>query len=532
MKRIYFIIGFLLFLLAGMTYLYFSNLNNIQVNSNLSLKLAAHNSSLVFSIQNNRSVLDILKGQELFNSLIGKEKVALINALQSTLQSKPELSQLIDNQNIYISFLPGENKQIDLLLTMQVMSDAKPETLINSLKSKNIDVAHTNNLYTIKLSDSLTIYLGIEKNVVLVSTAAAHITSALSSKGDQENTFLEFIQKNDKLSKNSLASLYINYNQIPLLLKAITPAANSAEFSILNKQNAFAHLSYNFSKERIFFSGETRINDTNSYYNLFTALRPEKIDVDKILPDNTANYSLYCTGGYPAWQKKLADLYVKGNISAAIQAKKQEINSTYHLNLDGTFLPNTGTQFLTFQLSNKEKLAAISLTNPDKLRQLLLDLSTDYSPTIKQFREPNLLYYYFGEPLKLFKKPFYAIVDNFIVVANTPGAIQQFLEKYNANRLLINNDAYTRIFDQLSNTANILFYVNNSLSQSLVIDNLYADYYPHYRDKNGLKNFDSFIYQLSSDQTSFQTNLFLNTKGGKLPAESSLQADSLQSTHK
>jgi hypothetical protein len=134
--------------------------------------------------------------------------------------------------------------------------------------------------------------------------------------------------------------------------------------------------------------------------------------------------------------------------------------------------------------------------------------------------------------LKLFKKPFYAIVDNFIVVANTPGAIQQFLEKYNANRLLINNDAYTRIFDQLSNTANILFYVNNSLSQSLVIDNLYADYYPHYRDKNGLKNFDSFIYQLSSDQTSFQTNLFLNTKGGKLPAESSLQADSLQSTHK
>jgi hypothetical protein len=524
MKRIYFILGILLILLSGMTYLYFSNLNATRVSSDLSLKLAANHSGLIFSFQNNKSVLDILKGQELFNKLIGREKVALLDSLKSKLLSKSAFNRMIDDQNMYISILPAENKQIDMMLSMQLNPDANPLMLLQAFKHEQFKVEQINNLYKINLSDSLSIYAAIEKNVLLISTAQVQISSALTSKEDKDGPFLEFIQKNDKLAKNSLASLYINYNEIPSLLQAITPAATSAELSVLNRQNSFAHLSYNFSKERLFFSGETRVNDPDSYYSLFTNLNPEKIQSDQVLPDNTASYTLYCTGNYGNWQKKLNSWFFKKKEYDGIQARKSEINAKYHLNLEGTFPANSGTQFVTFELKSGEKLAAIALTNGDKLSQLLLDLSDDYAGEIKQFKESDLLYYFYGEPLQHFKKPYYAIVNNYIFLANNAGSLQTFLRKYEAGNLLINNASYTQIFDQLSNTANILFYLNNTQSQNLVINNLYSSYYKHYRDPKGLKNFDSFIYQLSGDQESFQTNVFLNTN--------QLQTDSVKQVTK
>lgn len=524
MKRLYAILGILLIILSGMTYLYFSNLKTATVNSDLSLKFAAQQSGLIFSMQNNKSVIDILKGQDLFNNLIGEEKVKLLDAMKTVLLSRPEFNRLISDQNIYLSILPGEKRQIDFLISMQLNSTATKEDFLQTLQSKKIQYEALQDLYKVSLSDTLSLFVGLEKNALLVSTTESQVRAALNNKAEGDAAFLDFIRKNDKLSKNSLASLYINFKKVPALLKAITPAAKSGELLMLNRQQAFAHLSYNFSKERIFFNGETKIADPNNFFTLFQDLAPEKVEADKVLPDNTANYTLYCLGSYKIWQKGLNDWFSKKKEHEGILKRKKEINAQYHLNLEGIFPANTGSQFISFQLKNKEKLVAISLTNPDKVRQLLLDLSADYAGSIKQFKEPDILYYYFGQPLEHFRRPYYAILNNYIFIANTPSALQGFLKKYEANNLLINKEGYVQIFEQLPNTASLLFYVNNGQSQDMIINNLYSSYYKQFRDPNGLKNFDSFIYQLSADQGSFQTNLFLNTRTQKTEVKS----DSLQ----
>ena len=524
MKRLYAILGILLIILSGMTYLYFSNLKTTTVNSDLSLKFATQQSGLIFSMQNNKSVIDILKGQDLFNNLIGEEKVELLDVMKSALLSRPEFNRLISDQNIYISILPGEKRQIDFLVSMQLNSTATKENLLQTLQSKKIQFEALQDLYKVILSDTLSLYLGMEKNTLLISTAEGQVRAALNNKSEGDTDFLNFIRKNDRLSKNSLASLYIDFRKVPALLKVITPAAKSGELSMLNQQQAFAHLSYNFSKERVFFNGETKVADPNNFFTLFQDLKPEKVEADKVLPDNTANYSLYCLGPYKTWEKRLNDWFRKKNEYEGIAKRKKEINAQYHLNLEGIFPANTGTQFISFQLRNKEKLAAIFLTNPDKVSQLLLDLSADYAGDIKQFKEPDILYFYFGEPLKHFKRPYYAIINNYMFIANTPSALQGFLQKYEANNLLINKKSYVDIFEQLPNTASLLFYMNNGQSQNMIINNLYSGYYKHFRDPKGLKNFDSFLYQLSADQGSFQTNLFLNTR----TQNAEVKPDSLQ----
>jgi hypothetical protein len=513
MRKIYITLCVLLVILAGMSYLYFSGLNAISNKSDLSLRMASRNAAMVFSIQNNKSVLDLLKVQELFNNLIGRNKVALLDALKSKILSKSTLNDLIADQNIYISVFPGSGKNLDLLLTVQLNSPANDEILFKALQTSNINLKRLNSIYEITLSDSIPIYLGIEKKILVLSTSPRLLIETINSKPSKtENLFIDFIGKHDRMARNSLASLYINYNKVSGLLKAITPHATSSAFAVLNKQDSFAHLSYNFSKERIFFNGETTLNDVDSYYTLFTDLKPEKILLDKDLPSNTASYALYCLGDYAKWHKTLNTWFSKRKEDKKKQARINDINAKYHLNLDDTFPKYASSQFVTFQLTSKEKLAAISLSNGDKLSQLLLDLSDTYAGEIKLLKESDLFYYYFGEPLANFKRPYYVIVNNVMFLSNTPASLTQLLSKYNNNDLLIQNKSYTRIFDQLPNTTSIIFYINNARAQGIAINTLHPTYYPHLRDPRGLKIFDSFIYQLSGDKDRFQTNLMLNTK--------------------
>src|SRR5690606_29106601 len=114
-------------------------------------------------------------------------------------------------------------------------------------------------------------------------------------------------------------------------------------------------------------------------------------------------------------------------------------------------------QLITFQLNTSEKIGALNLSNGDKLTQLLLDLSDSYDEQIKVLKEPDLLYAYFGQPFEGFKKPFYVILDNYMIFANNASTISSFLNSYANNKLLINKPNYISANNQLPGNSNIVF---------------------------------------------------------------------------
>lgn len=510
MKRVYITLVFLLVLLAGMAYLYFSNLNSSRTNPDLSLKYAAQNSGLIFSFQQNQSVVDILKGQNLFNHLIGRDKAELMTQLNSKIFTVGILNSLIENQTIYIGMLPGEQKNVDLLFSIQLKNQANSRKLVQMLQKAGIKMRNLNGVYEIKLPEGPVLYLAYEKEVILLSTRENTLRSAFNKPDVADEKFISFIKKNDRLTQNSLANLYINYKRLPDLLKAIIPTERSNVPWLYDCEDSFGHLSYNFSKEKILFTGETSINDNRNYLKLFQALNAEKVQVDRTLPANTSNYALFCSGNYINWQRKLNSWFEQKKEYKDIQNRKSQINTKYHLNLDGLIPPYLGSQFVSFQLSDGQSLAAISLTDGDKLSQLLLDLSDVYGGKIRLFKEADILYCYFGEALRKFKRPYYVIDNNTLFVANSAAALSTLMKMYEGDKLLINDEAYTRIFEQLSNSANVQFYLNKGKSGGLIARNLYPSYDMLLRDPQGLKNFNTFVYQLTGDQDSFQTSIFLN----------------------
>lgn len=513
MRKIYFILAALVIAISGMSYMYFSALNKAGVKADLGLELVSKNAAMVFSVQNDKSVRNILNGQELLSNLIGTQKTESLKFLKSKLD-RQETAALFHGQNIFLGFYPTEQKALEVMIGIQLQPEAVEKMLFENFKRLGVALKPYSSYYQFQSADQ-TFYVMLQKRVVLIATAPEVIENLIANrKNDSEQEFVSFIQKNDRLAKNSLANLFIDFRQMGPFMKSLTPHFNRGELAILNQQQAFARLSYNFSKEKVFFSGETKVLNQQSYFSLFAKYRPEKMELDKILPANTANYTLYAFGDYRAFYGNLQSWFRSIKEDKKIRKNIASINEKYRLNLDDLFLKYTSSQAIAFQLQNKQKLGAVKLISGEKVEQLLLDLSEDYDGDIRLLKEPDLLYYYFGAAFKNFRNPYYVIINNNIIFGAYPSSLIDFKNSYQNNKLLILDKGYTQVFRQLPLNSNVMFYLNNKRAQQIIMNTIYPAYYNHVRSEAGLKAFDSFVYQLSGDQGTFQTNILLTTPTG------------------
>ncbi|MES2827571.1 MAG: hypothetical protein V4687_05445 [Bacteroidota bacterium] len=509
MKKIIVLVAVLFIAIVTMAYLYFSGLNFEQKSNEHSLYVAASLSPLILSFENDQSIIDILQGQDLLEEIIGEKHFKQIKSLKDHLLNTVDLGSYFAKQTVYISIVPAADKGFDFLYSTQINPTTTAAQLVQSLKANKIQIDQRKQ--TIQLSDSTVFYFNTTENLVVFSTSQKLVNNAVKVKINKENSFASFIKANSRITKNSLAGLYLNFQDLPKLLKHTMPGKLTGELSALNNENAYAALVYNYSKDKVLLTGVTQINKANSYYKLFTGTRSQKITITNVLPENTANYIAYTIDKYSdyriklkVWQKSLKEDYIT-------DALIKNTNNNFRIDLEQLFPKYFKDQLITFQLSNGDKFGAINLSNGDKLEQLLLDISSTYSDDIKVFLVNDALYSFFGEPFRKFKKPYFTIVDNYLMVSNSANGLQAYLENYRAGRLLINTKNFTNTQNQLPAAANVDVYVNLANSEDIAHKNIYLPFFRHLYSNKGLKSYGSISYQLSSDNGKFLTN-FLVTK--------------------
>ena len=520
MKKIVFIIVALFIAIVTMAYLYFSGLSSEHKNSQHSLYAAAANSSFIFSFENEQSILDILKSQNLLKEVIGDEKVQQLKAISDYLIKVPGLQKFFDNQSVYIALNPGPGQSINFLYSTQTNTDFTTEQFLQTLKSVDPLLKPVAGIINISLNDSTVFYVGIKDNLLLLSTESNLVKTALAVPKDQSSKFAEFIQSNSRIARNSLAEVYINFETLPKLLKSAMPGKLSGELAPLNNQQAYAALVYNFSKEKVLLTGTTVPQSAANYFSIFSNEQSQKSSITNILPDNTATYTAYAVKDHSSFRKLLGRWFKEIKAEKKVEHTISDINSKYRVDLEKMLPPLFKDQFITFQLSTSERLGAVSLTNGDKLDQLLLELSEDYDEDIKQLKVNGLLYAFFGEAMHNFQKPYYTILDNYMIFANSASALHSFLNKYKNNKLLINNNDYGDAMEQLPGTSNVNFYLDLNNSSRIVQKTIYLPYFRHVYSDTGLKKYTSISYQLSSDNKKFLTTLLLVKKQDSLSSDS------------
>ena len=508
MKKIIILVIALFLGIAFMAFYYFSKLNNENNAKDLALQSATNNAAMVFSFKNDKSFYEIIGSQHILQQVLGAEKTKYLNTLKENIVNDVRLNSFIQDQPVYISILPDSGNTLNYLLTAQIKPDLKIEKLYDYLKIGRKITEKERNIYALKLNDGLDVYLGIQGEVITLSTSVKLVKDAAIRL--TENPFTAYIKENSQFSTNALLTLYINFNKAPQLLNNIIAGNINGELSLFNQQNSFASLNYNFSKEKILFNGSTQIDDRNNYLTLFENTPAQATGIQNILPENTANFTLYAFDDYQKWLKKLNNLQAQNGDNKKVQATLKKIKNDYRIDLNSIFPAYARNQFILFQLSTTEKLGAIALNNGEKVRQLLLDASADYNEDIKLFKASDILFSYFGEPFKKFGRPYYTIIDNYLVVANNASTVQVFLNDYKNNRLLTQSPDYLDAMNQITSTSNVFCYINTKNSANLLRANVNLPFYRHLRADSGLKSFDTFCYQMSADRNKFITNLLLN----------------------
>ena len=499
----------LLLAMIAMVYLYFSNLNKNTGANDLSLNTVSANAGLVFSFDHDKSFYDILNGQDLFQQLLGKSKSDQLAALKDQLIVKQEFTAFLEGQKIYIGFLPGANDQVNYLICTQLKQRLNLQQLLANYFPKQIKTTPLKDQIKLVFSDSVSVYLGIKDKLLVLSDASEQVQKIITNEQSKASNFASYIKENAGITKNGLANLYLNFEAMPPLLKSILNTSMSGELSIFNQKDSYATLNYNFSSEKLLFNGTTTLGTAGSYYALFGNLPDQKLTINNLLPKTTANYIIYAIADYKNWLLDLSEWLAKQKGNETILNKEATISEKYGLDLKQIFPNYFKNQFVTFQLASGEKFGGIALSNGDKVGQLLSDLSDDYAPDIKIFREAGIPYMYFGEPFKKFEKPYYTIIDNYLVMANNASSIEVFLNSYRNNTLLINDGDYQHFNDQLS-AATLSFYINSKNSNTIFGRNVKAPYFKQYQTR--LRRFGAFSYQLSGDKGKFLSNVLLAKK--------------------
>lgn len=523
MKRIYITLVILLAGMVGMAYLYFSNLDTETSANDSSLNAIANNSALVFSFENEKSFYEILSGQDIYADILGEKKWKQLKALNNLVKDAG-VNNAFAGQKVYIGFVPGEKNSIDFIITSQLKPSLNVDQIINGLKRK-LKVDKIESQYQLTFADSATCFLSVQKSLIVLASTADAIKQTLKNNTETVDSFTNYIKNNSRYNKNTLASLFVNYKLLPKVLKNVLNTNLTGELSIFDKQDTYATFTYSFSKDRLLFSGNTEINAQNSYYKLFANEAEQKLTIQNILPEKTANFTFYGIADYKKWKNNLNALFTSTKELSKIEENIKRIDQKHRLDLDQIFSTYFKNQLLTFELASGEKLGAMALSNGEKVAQSFLDVSEEYDSDIRVFREAGIPYSFFGQPFKKFEKPFFVIIDNYLIMANNASSLQVFLNSYRNNKLLSQDESFISFNDQISSSSTILFYINRKNSNDIFGRNLKSPYFKQYQSSKGFKDYNAFSYQMSADNGKFLTNLLLFKKEEKVIALDTLNTN-------
>lgn len=535
MKKIIGLIAILLITVGVFAYIYFSNLHVNSRNSNRILTEIPADAGLILQFQHEQDLYDILNENTLFDTISGEQKKDEMAFLRDFISNNTNLESLTKGQMVFLSFHPSKTNGIDYLWSIGINDLLKKEDIgkfLSQNKQNQVRALDKNGLNIFQIESQVLkkpFYLFIDKGIARGSANRELLIRTLNENSDKiEPEFMKVINEGIKKKGNALANLFINYNK-NVLLSTFFKRTISSNFALFESFSGYSSLTLNYKIDALMFNGESHIMaNQNSYINLFLNQTPAKNSLKQIMPYNTANSISYGLSNFKTFHNELKTLFKEKKELEKLENQIAKIISETGLNPDRDIQKLWGSEFSTIQLSTFENLVIIKLTNGTQMQFFLELLSSNYSESIKKMNYGDLFYYYWGEPLKKYVKPFYMIHDNLLILSNSQVTLQRYLKDYNSKRFLVKMETFTQFDQFVADQSNISFFMHFSNSGSLMQDLLKKNYAENFSPaKHGLNDLYAFSYQLTSNKDHFFTNIYTGYKLSIPKQEAIINIDSL-----
>jgi len=499
--------------------LYFKNLNTPGSRTTGVLSAIPNNAALIFEFNNEDSFYDIFNENKLFASVIGTTQIGELDTLRKQLLDNKELRPFFNGQDVFISFHPAKDNAIGMLVSTSAGKnfDVKAFDKLSEAKQKGLNITSTTfggkKGYDIFLADvNKHFYLASKEKGIYAGSFSKEMTelfAAYTPQKDQKN----FIQLPQQQTSNSLANLYINYAQLNPLFDKLLKNKFSDIFKSQRLLPALGVLDLNFKSDALMFSGYTETDPVkaSSYVSLFLDQQPVVNQLIDIFPSTTAYSVNFAVSDVKKFKKDLSAWQAKAGLQHEKDSLFNKIKTEAGISLISEFNKVLGKEFAVVTTRFMEKLAIVTLTDGSELRPVMNNISKMDGEEIGQFNYNKIPFFLLGDAFSMFNHPWFMIVDNYLVLANSKNELMSYRDSYFNSKFQSKLQAYNDFSKLLTQRSNISWYINFKNSQAVFKRDLNNSFYKAYSNNEpGWKNFYAASYQLSAADKNFYTVFCMN----------------------
>ena len=515
---------------VAVTIIYFRHINTASQHTSQAMHVIPDDASLILQFSNEKEFYDIFSGNKLFSNVLGAEKMSELQALKKDLLQNPLLSPHLAGQNIFISLHPQKNNTIDFLITVTVSKEFQEDVLEQLYKQRNNGLLiHTMDIdgksgYVVYLNDIKRRFYLISKDGQTLSGSFSKDVIEDCARYDYRKQKQSFVLLSDQQSSNSLANLYINYQGLTPLAEQLFVNKSPEIFKSLRQYAAFGALSLNFKNDALIFNGSSQAESGDGgYLGLFTHQQPVDNHLREIFPSTTAYGSAYAVSDPITFESELADWEAKADFGKERADILNKVKKETGILLQKEFTQLLGNEFALVTTHYHEKIGLIQVKDGAKMLALLTNISKMTSESSGQLNYEKLPQILFGDAFSLFKRPFFKVIDNYLVLTGTESELNSYNDTYNNRKFLVKTEGYNEFNNLLAERCNATFFIQFKNAVELFRQVMKKTFYEDMRDNNpGWKNFYGASWQFTASDKSFYTNFCIG-----LHRDTSIRKDSL-----
>ncbi|MGB3467133.1 MAG: DUF3352 domain-containing protein [Cyclobacteriaceae bacterium] len=349
----------------------------------------------------------------------------------------------------------------------------------------------------------------------------------------------EFIDVRKEVMGEGLLRLYVNYQaSYPYLTdwqgkELMDPIAE-------NLPLYYSGLYFDIEKESIFLKGKSNyIDSITTYFTIFPESGEGTFEVAEVLPARTA--ALYSFGFdsfedfYDALEVKLK---AESEYGEDYDDYKRKIENFLDIDLREDFVNWLSDEMAIIQLESQGRDAApqAAFVLKAKSNEVAYEKMAFLTRQIKRKTPVKFkLIEYKGYPINFmsvkgffklilgkmfdrFDKPYYTIIDRYVVFANEPQVLRRIIDDYVNDNTLIKQKPFKAFVDRLDDDHSAMIYLQLPLLHGSMKDLASREFLRYLRESKGLlEDFPQIAMQVSPEGDMLDTKIFLSQKIFVLP---------------
>lgn len=485
------LIGLLvIFVLLGAIYFYFFHLTPVKKNN--PLNAVPPNAALILQFDDPFKQWNKLTSNDIWNYLKTNAYLAevghSIDSINAEIKENETLWELVAARPLVISVHEIRRNEFDYLYTIDLQKAAQFNFIkdyIDQITDEGTKVLkrdyHGGEIIEISFNDTPTrLYMTFNENLLSFSTTHTLIEQSIDQKDEPEIVRnLDFIDVSKYMDDDKI-TMYLQHKFFTTFLNQWLTEDESATLSFL-KTTIYTGINFGMNDDHFSMSGFSNVVD--SVPTLLHALHQSgqgKTRLAEIAPDNTSFFMSMGFDDATEFYTHIEKSMKASDEGKEYQEDKKKLEKFLGININEHFLSWIDGEVGLIQLhsdnpaSVAEFALAIRHKDIDDARENL-DFIKDQirkKTPVKfrgiEYKEHEIHFLsikgffkmIFGKAFSKIEKPYYTIMDDYVVFSNTPKTLGKIIDHYNEKSTLSNNEVFTDYMNRFDKQSTLFVYIN------------------------------------------------------------------------